>query len=62
MNWTFKVGTTIANKLPNDWDRQGWKMGYRIVYLLKTYNILATLVVNSDQTRSHIVPTTRKQT
>jgi hypothetical protein len=37
-------------------------MGYMTVYLVKTYNIPTTLMVNSDQTRLHLVPTTRKWT
>jgi hypothetical protein len=37
-------------------------MGYKIVYLVKTYDILVALVVNSDQIRAHIVSKTRKWT
>jgi len=62
MNWTFKVGTTLTNKLPYDWDQQQWTMGYKIVYLVKTYNIFATLVVNGGQIRLHLVPTTKEWT
>jgi hypothetical protein len=53
------VGTT-TNKLLNDWDQQGQKIGYRVVYLVKSYNIPTTLVVNSDQIKLHLVPTTRE--
>ncbi len=37
-------------------------MGYKVVYLVKIYNIPPTLVVNSDQTRVHLVPIVRKRT
>ncbi len=60
MNWTFKVGTTLTNKLPNDWDQQQWKMSHMIVYLVKTYNIFTTFVVNGGQIKLHLLPTTRE--
>jgi hypothetical protein len=37
-------------------------MGYMIVYLVKTYNIPTTFVVNDNQTRLYLVPTTREWT
>jgi hypothetical protein len=37
-------------------------MGYKIVYLVKTYDIPIALMVNSDQIRAHIVSKTRKWT
>jgi hypothetical protein len=36
-------------------------MGYNVVYLVKIYNIYATPMVKNDQTRLHLVPTTRER-
>lgn len=35
-------------------------MGFRVVYLVKTYDIFATLMVNKDQIGVHLVPIARK--
>ncbi len=32
-------------------------MAHRVPYLVKTYNVLASLVINTDQTWIHFVPT-----
>jgi hypothetical protein len=37
-------------------------MAYKVVYLIKAYNILATLVINTDQIDVHIVPTRGERT
>jgi len=37
-------------------------MGYMVAYIFKTYNILAALMVNSDQIGLHLVSIARKQT
>jgi hypothetical protein len=37
-------------------------MGYMVAYLFKTYNILAALMVNSDQIGLHLVSIAREQT
>jgi hypothetical protein len=37
-------------------------MSYKVIYLVKTYNIPLTLVVNNDQTRINLVPTPGKKT
>ncbi len=60
MNWTFKVETTTTSKLPNDWDQQGREMGYRVAYLVKTYNIPIAQWVKSDQNGLHLVPITKE--
>jgi hypothetical protein len=61
MNLSFRMGTTIASKLPSDCKEQGWDTGDMVAYLVKIYNIAPTLVVNNDQTRVHLV-LTRKWT
>jgi hypothetical protein len=59
MNWNFKTTTFVTNKLPTNWNLQGQNMGYRLVYFVKSYNILPTLVINNDQIGVHLVPTTK---
>jgi hypothetical protein len=39
MNWTIRIGTTTANKLPLDWMEQGLNMNYMVAYLAKVYGI-----------------------
>jgi predicted dithiol-disulfide oxidoreductase (DUF899 family) len=60
MNWTFKVATTTTNQFPINWKHQRQDMGFRIVYLVKTYDIFTTLMVNKDQIGMHLVPIARK--
>jgi hypothetical protein len=55
MNWSFKMFTTIASKLPPNESKRGCNMVYQIVHLVKTYKILQTLVVNSDQIGVHLI-------
>ena len=57
LNWNYKVATGAARKLPSDWNEQGLKMSQRIAYLVKAYSIPHELVVNTDQTGIHLVPT-----
>jgi len=54
------VETTTTSKLPNDWDQQGREMGYRVAYLVKTYNIPIAQWVKSDQNGLHLVPITKE--
>jgi hypothetical protein len=58
MGWTWRRSTTIASKLPADWESQGHDMAYSIAALVKTYDIPEELVINSDQTALHIRPST----
>jgi hypothetical protein len=57
LNWTIRKATTAASKLPNDWELQGLKMAQRVAYLVKCYNVPQELVVNTDQTGIHLMPT-----
>jgi hypothetical protein len=36
---------------------QGFNMNYKVAYLAEVYGIPSSLVVNSDQTDIHLVPT-----
>ena len=62
LNWSFRKTTTTASKLPKDWELQGLRMAQRIAYLVKCYNVPCELVVNTDQTRIHLVPTSGTET
>ena len=57
MNWSYRAATTSVRKLSFDYEVQGNKMAKKYVYLVKIHNILEELVVNTDQTCIHIVPT-----
>jgi hypothetical protein len=57
LNWSYRASTTAAGKLPKDYEEQGKKMAQRCAYLVKMYNIPPELVVNTDQTGIHLVPT-----
>jgi len=57
LNWSYRAATTTAGKLPDDFELQGLTMAQRCAYLIKVHNILQSLVVNSDQTGIHLVPT-----
>jgi hypothetical protein len=53
------MGKPIVSKYQSDWDQQGQDMFMRFDYLVKTYNILVTLMVKNDQTKVQIVPMTK---
>jgi hypothetical protein len=57
LNWSYRASTTAAGKLPKDWEEQGKKMAQRVAYLSKLHDIPPSLVVNTDQTGMHLVPT-----
>jgi hypothetical protein len=37
-------------------------MAHRVAYLVKTYNVLASFVININQIRIHLVPTNGERT
>ena len=57
LNWSYRTVTTAAGKFPNDFELQGLTMVQRCAYLIKVHNNHESLVVNSDQTGIHLVPT-----
>ena len=57
LNWSYRTATTAAGKIPDDFELQGLTMAQRCAYLIKVHNIPESLVVNSDQTDIHLVPT-----
>jgi hypothetical protein len=57
LHWSYRVATTAVQKLPLDWEAQGLKMSQRIAYLIKSYSIPDSMVINTDQTGIHLIPT-----
>jgi hypothetical protein len=57
LNWSYRAATGAARELPSDWNEQGLKMSQRVAYLVKAHSIPPELVVNTDQTGIHLVPT-----
>ncbi len=57
LNWSYRAATTAAGKLPDDFELQGLTMTQKCAYLINIHNIHESLVVNSDQTGIHLVPT-----
>ena len=54
--------TGAARKLPKDWEGQRLKMVQRVAYLVKAHSLPPQLVINTDQTGIHLVPTGRTYT
>lgn len=50
LNWSYKVATGAAKKLPSNWEEQGLKIAQRVAYLVKAHSFPPQLVVNTDQT------------
>jgi hypothetical protein len=55
LNWSYRRATTASGKLPQDWESQGKLMAYRVAYLVKAYDILPALIINTDQTSIYLV-------
>jgi hypothetical protein len=49
LDWKFGRSTIAHGKLPCDWEIQRPYMTYHIAYLMFLYNILASLVDNTNQ-------------
>jgi hypothetical protein len=62
LNWRFRKPTTVKGKLPKDWVQQGHMMTFRISYLVRTYDIPQSLVINTDQIGIHLVPMAGERT
>ena len=57
LNWSYRAATSAVGKLPKDYEDQGKAMAQRCAYLVSVHNIPEELVVNTDQTGIHLVPT-----
>jgi len=56
LNWSYKETITLAGKLFQTWEQEGMAMAHGVVYLVKVYNILMSLIVNANQIGVHLVP------
>jgi len=56
------MATIAASKLPINWVIQGLTMAYKVAYLAKSYSIPLAFVVNSNQTRIHLVLNANEKT
>jgi hypothetical protein len=56
LGWTWKRVTTAASKLPENWEKQGDEMEYRVAALCKLHDIPPELVINYDQTAIYVRP------
>jgi DDE superfamily endonuclease len=56
MQYSWRVRTTPASKLPEDWREQGVEMAKRIAFFMQTYKVHPSLVINMDQTGVHLAP------
>jgi disulfide oxidoreductase YuzD len=48
LGWSFRTTIIDIRKQPPNWEDQRTKMAHRVTYLVKTYNVLASLVINTD--------------
>jgi len=62
LGWNFQCPIILYGKFTNDLEIQGAYMTYCIAYLVFLYNILASLVVNIDQTDIYLIHMARKHT
>jgi sulfur relay (sulfurtransferase) DsrC/TusE family protein len=56
LNYSWRVRTTAASKLPNDWRDRGIETAKRIAVNMQLYKVHPSLVVNMDQTGVHLAP------
>ena len=60
MGWSWRVSTSAASKLPNDWRTRGIEMAKRIAYNVQLYKIHPSMIVNVDQTGVRLVAADNK--
>jgi hypothetical protein len=56
ISWSYWVAIIVLGKLPPTWEQEGTTLARTIAYLVKMYNILTCLVVNTIQIEVHLVP------
>jgi len=47
LGWLLKATTIAIAKLPSHWKYQRIEMVHRVAYLVKTYNVLTSLMINT---------------
>jgi len=56
LQWSWRVRTTAASKLPLDWRDQGVTAAKRVAFAMQIHKVHPSLVVNMDQTGASLVP------
>jgi hypothetical protein len=56
LQFTWRMKTTAASKLPLDWEEQGVQMAMRVAAVMQLHGIHISMVFNMDQTGVHLVP------
>lgn len=56
LEFTWRLKTTAASKLPLDWEAQGVQMAMRVAAAIELHKIHISLVFNMDQTGVHLMP------
>lgn len=56
MQWSWRMKTTAASKLPNDWQEMGIQAAKRVGWNMQIYKVHPALVINMDQTGVHLAP------
>jgi hypothetical protein len=62
LGWSYILFTITTTKLPPNWKNPRTKMTYKVAYLVKTYNIPTTLVINTNETSVHLIHTRKERT
>lgn len=62
LGWSFRKPTSMASKLPADWEQKGQLFKFCIAYLVYTWYVPQALVVNMDQTTVHFLPVRNERT
>ena len=62
MGWTFRKGTTAAQKLPADYNNQGYMTILRLAYYVRVFNVPMSHVFNADQTGVVLIPSGNDRT
>ena len=62
LGWSFRKGTTAAQKLPNNFNEQGYMTILRLAYYVRVFNVPPSNVFNADQTGVTLVPSGNDRT
>jgi hypothetical protein len=61
-NWSLRKATGAVRKLPSDWELKGLQMAQKTTYLVRAHSITPEMMVNTNQTGIHLVPTRGSKT
>jgi len=62
LGWSFRKGTTAAQKLPHNFNEQGYMTILRLAYYVRVFNVPRSNVFNADQTGVTLVPSGNDRT